>query len=54
MKPGNGRVWIFVDQALKKLKSISHWTTSADIWHEDLKLAEKHLKLALKKLEEEK
>ncbi len=53
MKSGNGRVWIFVDQALKKLKSISHWTTSADTWYEDLQIAEEHLKLALKKLEEE-
>ena len=54
MKQQNARVWIFADQALKKLKSISHWTTSADSWHEDIQIARKHLELALKKLQEDK
>ena len=49
----NSRVWIFVEQALKKLESITYWTTSADEWHEDIQMAKEHLKKAIKKLEED-
>ena len=54
MKLENSRVWLFLDQALRKLQNVTYWTTSADEWHRDIEIAKKHLKEALKKLEEDK
>ena len=54
MKEENTKVWLYVDKAYRNLMYIRHWTTSADEWNEDLKLAIKHLESALKKLKEDK
>ena len=54
MKIENNRVWLFLDQALRKLQNVTHWTTSADKWHDDIQDAKKAIKKALKKLEEDK
>ena len=54
MKIENNKVWLYLDQALRKLQNVTHWTTSADEWYEDIRLAKHHLKEALRKLEEDK
>ena len=54
MKTENNKVWLYLDQALRKLQSISHWTTSADAWNKDIEEAKILLKRALKKLQEDK
>jgi len=54
MKAENNKVWLYLDQALRKLRSISHWTTSADAWNKDILEAMRLLEQALKKLEEDK
>ena len=51
MKDKNNKVWLYLDQALRKLQSITHWTTTADEWHEDVNIAKQHLKRALTKIE---
>tara|TARA_R110001583_G_scaffold57214_1_gene171754 strand:+ start:935 stop:1099 length:165 start_codon:yes stop_codon:yes gene_type:complete len=54
MKAENNKVWLYLDQALRKLQSISHWTTSADPWNKDIEEAKILLQRALKKLEGDK
>jgi hypothetical protein len=54
MKAENNKVWLYLDQALRKLQSISHWTTSADPWYKDIEEAKVLLMEALKKLEVDK
>ena len=54
MKIENNRVWLYLDQALRKLQNVTHWTTSADQWHDDIQDAKDAIKKALKKLEEDK
>jgi len=54
MKTENNKVWLYLDQALRKLQSISHWTTSADPWYKDIEEAKSLLKEALRKLEVDK
>ena len=54
MKSENNKVWLYLDQALRKLQNITHWTTSADPWHEDIKEARRLVEAALKKLENDK
>tara|TARA_X000001388_G_C2206037_1_gene113147 strand:+ start:796 stop:1032 length:237 start_codon:yes stop_codon:yes gene_type:complete len=54
MKVENNKVWLYLDQALRKLQNVTHWTTSADEWHEDIIAAKESIKEALKKLEEDK
>jgi len=50
----NGRLWLAVDSALRKLQSANHWVTSIDIYQEDIDAAIAALKIAKKKIEEEK
>ena len=54
MKIENNKVWLYLDQALRKLQNVTHWTTSADEWYEDIIAAKDSIKEALKKLEEDK
>jgi len=54
MKAENNKVWLYLDQALRKLQNVTHWTTSADEWHEDIIAAKDSIKEALKKLEKDK
>ena len=54
MQSENNKVWLYLDQALRKLQNITHWTTSADPWHEDIKEARRLVEAALKKLENDK
>ena len=50
----NGRMWLLIDSALRKLKSARHWVTSADSYKEDIETALEALESALKKIEKEK
>ena len=54
MKDGNGRIWLAVDSALRKLQNANHWVTSLDIYKKDIEVAIAALKEAKKKIEEEK
>ena len=49
----NGRLWLCVDSAIKKLTSANYWVTSADIYKKDLEDAIKSLKQVRTKIEEE-
>ena len=50
----NGRMWLLIDSALRKLKSARHWVTSANSYKEDIETALAALESALKKIEKEK
>jgi len=50
----NGRLWLAVDSALRKLQSARHWVTSLDSYQSELDEAIKSLQEVLKKIEEEK
>ena len=50
----NGRLWLAVDSALRKLKNARFWVTSIDPYHKELAEAITNLEVALKKIEEEK
>ena len=54
MKDGNGRIWLAIDSALRKLQNSSYWITSLDSYKEDIDVAIAALKKAKKKIEEEK
>lgn len=54
MKSGNGKIWLAVDSALRKLQNANHWVTSLDIYKKDIETAITALKEAKKKIEEEK
>ena len=54
MKIENNKVWLYLDQALRKLQNVTHWTTSADEWHDDIQNAKHAIKAALEKLEKDK
>ena len=50
----NGRLWLAVDSALRKLINARFWVTSINPYHEDLTAAITNLEVVLKKIEEEK
>lgn len=54
MKHGNGKLWLAIDSALRKLQNANHWVTSIDIYKQDIEIAISALKEAKKKIEEEK
>jgi hypothetical protein len=54
MKNGNGKLWLAVDSALRKLQSANYWATSLDAYKKDIEVAIEALKEAKKKIEEEK
>jgi|TARA_Y100000114_G_scaffold153452_2_gene173447 hypothetical protein len=54
MKDGNGRIWLAIDSALRKLQNANHWVTSIDPYKQEIETAIASLKLAKKKIEEEK
>ena len=49
----NGRLWLCVDSAIKKLTSANHWVTSIDLYKKDLENAIENLKQVRMKIEEE-
>ena len=49
----NGRLWLCVDIALKKLISANHWVTSIDPYKKDLENAIENLKQVRINIEEE-
>ena len=49
----NGRLWLCVDSALKKLTSANHWVTSLDPYKENLETAIENLKEVKRKIKEE-
>ena len=49
----NGRLWLCVDSAIKKLISANYWVTSVDLYKKDLENAIKNLKSVRTKIEEE-
>ena len=49
----NGRLWLCVDSAIKKLTSANYWVTSLDPYKDDLATAIENLKVVRKKIEEE-
>ena len=51
MKEQNGKIWLCLDSALKKLKQAKHWITSADEWKPDIDKAIESLEEALRKVE---
>ena len=54
MKSGNGKIWLAIDSALRKLQNANHWVTSIDPYKQEIETAIASLKLAKKKIEEEK
>jgi hypothetical protein len=54
MKSGNGKIWLAVDSALRKLQNANHWVTSLDPYKQEIQIAISALKEAKKKIEEEK
>ena len=51
MKEQNGKIWLCIDSALKKLKRGKHWVTSADEWKQDIQDAINSLEKAKRKVE---
>jgi predicted CoA-binding protein len=49
----NGRLWLCVDSAIKKLTSANYWVTSIDPYKQDLEQAIKSLKEVREKIETE-
>ena len=49
----NGRLWLCVDSAIKKLISANYWVTSVDSYKKDLENAIENLKQVRTKIEEE-
>ena len=47
------RLWLCVDNVIKKLISANHWVTSIDSFKPDLELSIESLKKVRKKIEEE-
>ena len=49
----NGRLWLCVDSAIKKLTSANYWVTSIDPYKKELEDAIENLKQVRTKIEEE-
>ena len=49
----NGRLWLCVDSAIKKLISANYWVTSIDPYKKDLENAIENLKQVRIKIEKE-
>ena len=51
MKEHEQKVWLLVDNVIRKLKRAKYWTTSIDDYHQELMMAISLLEEVLRKVE---